>query len=427
MKVALILIGGIADRSQEQLGWRTPLQVATLPNLDALALAGACGHVYPLAPGICPETGEALWEILGYGERGYPGRTSIEAAGAGAVVEPGEVVFRVDLAITMVDGGKRYVQTAPAHLQEEQAGRIADSLSKYEAEHFASRLIHLGGPLMALGLSGGASRHVSDSDPVFYRLPIPEIVPLAGNGAEASRTARELSRFSEWAAGVLESHPVNAERESEAKPAINHALIKWPSIRPEVPRFSEAWGFDGVLVGEGVLHSGLAQTLGFEYREVKSSGAGEELYNRLLAAREALDAGFDFALVHSEAADIVSRGGRPRRKVRTLEELDLSLTAVREHLAPDPDLLTIITSDHTSPSGGTGEVIHSGESVPLLVVGKNARLDQVASFDEISCLAGSIGQVPGRDLMQLALDLADRARLGISRLGPHDRPYRPLV
>ena len=425
MKGALIIIDGMADRTQEELGGLTPLQAAALPNLDSLASAGACGHMYPVAPGICASSDQALWQILGYGDRDYPGRASIETLGAGIELDPGDTVFRVNLATTMIDAGQRYMQVSPAYLGEDQAVEVARSLAAYEPVRFTARLHHLGGPFMALVLSGGASRLVTDSDPLFFRLPIEKIVALSGAGAAAEKTADELENFTSWAASVLTSHPVNADRESEGKPLINHVLIKWPSAVPDVPTFSDAWGFNAVAMASGSFYSGLARALGMECHEKKSGDAGEDLYDKLIAARQALDQNVDFAFVHTKAADDASHKGRPSRKVKVLQELDLALTAVVESFARDPELLTVITADHSTPSSGTDEVIHSGESVPLVMVGRNTRVDAVTCFDEVSCATGSLGLIRGRDVMPLILNATNRARFGTSRLDPENRPYHP--
>jgi 2,3-bisphosphoglycerate-independent phosphoglycerate mutase len=426
LKAALIVIDGMADRTQEALGGRTPLQAASLPNLDGLAGAGACGHMYPVAPGVCAGSDQALWQILGYGDHRYPGRASIEAAGAGAPLEAGDVVFRVNLATTMVDEGRRYAQVAPAFLPEDQAVEIGGSLAGYRAEHFAARLQHLGGPFMALVLSGGASALVSDSDPVFYRLPLPGIVPLAGGGGSAEKTARELERFTSWAADVLAAHPVNAARESEGIPAINHVLVKWPSTVGGFPSFYEAWGFRAAAVASGVFYEGLARSLGMEFHGLVRPDAGEDLHEKLLDAREALDHGFDFVFIHTKAADEASHRGKPSRKVAVLQELDLALTLAGQAFARDPELLTVITCDHATPSSGTDEVLHSGESVPVLMLGRNVRVDAVSRFDEVSCAAGSLGQLGGRDIMPLVLNFTNRARFATTRIGAAARPYRPF-
>jgi len=423
MKVLTVILDGAADRSQRALGEVTPLQAAELPNLDALARVGACGYLYPLGPGVCPSTDLAHWELLGYGAFPYPGRAGFEALGLGVPMQPDEVIFRVNMAITMLDGNDRYVQVARAQLPEDDMAAVVESMSRYDSEHFPVRLHHLRGQSLALVMGGGASPLVSDSDPVFYRTPVQKIVALDGAGEQASLTALELERFSEWATESLGQHPVAERRIASGMNSPNSVLIKWPSTPPEVPPFLEQWGFKGVVVADGMFHCGLAKALGMELDIVTASGASEELGLRLAAALDHLLSGFDFALVHTKAADEAAHTGKPAYKVRVLEELDKAFKPFAHSLTSDPEIATVITADHTTPSGGSAEILHSGESVPLVMVGSNTRVDSVLSFDEVSCVSGSLGCLLGRDLMPLVLNLTDRARFGSTRLGPHDRPY----
>ena len=416
----------MADRSQRALEGKTPLQAANLPNLDALAAMGACGHMYPTSPGTCSSSDQAHWRILGYGGSPYPGRASIEAIGAGVELKTDDVVVRVNLATTMVDDGKKYVQIAPAYLLDDQASDIAAALSTYSPETYETSLYHLGGPFMVLVLSGGASVEVTDSDPLFFRLPVPPVVPFedAPPGA-AEATARELTRFTAWAEDVLCSHPVNEKRAAEGMTLINDVLLKWPSSTPAVPTFESAWGFDAVAAVSGDFYTGLARLLGMELKEIRHGNPALDLAGKLEAVAESISEGRDFAFIHTKAADEASHTGKPAKKVKALEELDRALEPAVEHFASDPDVLTVITADHATPSGGSEDVMHSGESVPVVMVGSNVRVDAVESFDETSCAAGSLGLINGHDIMPLILNSTDRARFGTSRITPEDIPYRP--
>ena len=51
-KILLLIIDGVGDRPCEALGNKTPLQAASLPNLDTLAKTGICGIMDPVAAGI---------------------------------------------------------------------------------------------------------------------------------------------------------------------------------------------------------------------------------------------------------------------------------------------------------------------------------------------------------------------------------------
>jgi len=430
LKALLVILDGVADRSERSLGGMTPLQAARLPNLDRIAASGMCGHMYPLSPGVCPSSDISLWNLLGYGAHPYPGRTGLEAIGSGIELADGDVVFRVNMAVTAVEGGLRYVQVSPAYLPEDQACPVFRSLAGYEPSELEFRLRHMGGPFMALVLSGGASREVTDSDPFFFDTPVPPIVPFDHAGGGAAATARELARFTSWAAGVMESHPALEERRREGMTAPNHVLVKWPSVPPRVPPFAQAWGFDAAAFAAGPFYSGLASALGMAHlpaepaRPQGRADHAEELGERLERALSALDSGRDFAFVHTKAPDEASHTGRPARKVAACEALDGAFAPLADYAAGMPELLTVITADHPTPSGGSPEVIHSGESVPVVMAGATVRVDGVERFDEVSCASGALGQLRGADLMPLILNFTNRARFAGSRLTPAEIPYR---
>jgi 2,3-bisphosphoglycerate-independent phosphoglycerate mutase len=92
-------------------------------------------------------------------------------------------------------------------------------------------------------------------------------------------------------------------------------------------------------------------------------------------------------------------------------------------LLDDKDILLVVTSDHSTPS--SGPLIHSGEPVPLCMVGAGLRRDQVRTFDEAAAARGSLGPVRGTEFMLLVLNALDRARLLGIRDTPHDRLYWP--
>lgn len=430
MKVILLILDGLADRSQAKLGGKTPLQAADLPNMDELARRGSCGHMYTVGAGICPGSDIAHWHILGYGEHPYQGRSAIEAAGAGIRLSEDDVVFTVNLATTTVEGGHRYVQAAPAHLPGQQVGSIIESLSEYEPEFFPFRLHHAGGSSMLLVLSG-ASRQVTDSDPLFYQIPVIPFEPLEGSGTTAAQTAVELTRFTSWCAEILGDHPVNKQRSDEGMTAADYVLIKWGSKYPSVPGFHASWGFRAAVSASERFYAGLADVLEMDFlasEPISFTQAGQaekDLSVKTAKALQALRERNDFVLVHTKAPDEAAHTGRPARKVQVCAELDRALTPLIEVSAMDKDVLLVVTADHATPSGGSFDVIHSGESVPVVMVGGNVRVDDVDRFDELSCVSGSLGQLTGSDVMPLVLNFTDRSRFGTSRLTPADLPYRP--
>ena len=70
-------------------------------------------------------------------------------------------------------------------------------------------------------------------------------------------------------------------------------------------------------------------------------------------------------------------------------------------------------------------MIHSGETVPVAIAGPNVRRDRVSRFDEVGTASGCLGLLRGRELMQMALNFADRSALATHQLGDKVRSFIP--
>ena len=65
-RVAFVLIDGLADVSLPRLGYKTPLQAAKLPNLDAIASAGVNGLMDPVEVGLACGSDTAHLSLLSW-------------------------------------------------------------------------------------------------------------------------------------------------------------------------------------------------------------------------------------------------------------------------------------------------------------------------------------------------------------------------
>jgi 2,3-bisphosphoglycerate-independent phosphoglycerate mutase len=68
-------------------------------------------------------------------------------------------------------------------------------------------------------------------------------------------------------------------------------------------------------------------------------------------------------------------------------------------MALKPDVV-IICGDHSSPAVMRS---HSWHPVPLLIYSKYSRSDGSQKFGESACRGGSLGVLPAKDVMQIAL------------------------
>jgi len=69
--------------------------------------------------------------------------------------------------------------------------------------------------------------------------------------------------------------------------------------------------------------------------------------------------------------------------------------------------VVIVGGDHSSPVVLKG---HSWHPVPVLLYGRRVRADGIAEFGERACMRGSLGTLPAKSIMPLAL--ANALRIG---------------
>jgi 2,3-bisphosphoglycerate-independent phosphoglycerate mutase len=177
----------------------------------------------------------------------------------------------------------------------------------------------------------------------------------------------------------------------------------------KITPFSSRFGLKGLSIASGVVFEGLSRFIGLDFLKARDTDNPEaDLAERLAAAREALKQ-YDFIHVHTKAPDEAAHTKNPSFKKQVIEGLDRAIAGHVDWLLDDPDILTVVTADHSTPS--SGPLVHSGEPVPLTLCGEGVRRDAVVQYDEISVAAGALGTVRNRELMYLILNYLDRIKL----------------
>ena len=197
MKIILILLDGLGDRSYAILNHRTPLQAATTPNLDRLAQLGANGLFHAAATGQCLPSEMAHFLLFGYDPDTFPGRGLLEAVGGYVFFDDGDVLSLAHLAGVSWRGGAPVL----THGMEDITGEAQDlmqlfvAIGLYEVPGVRFRLHRIGLNDAILIMSGEVSPYVSDSDPMVIGRPMAKIMPISGNPEPdwAEKTADALS------------------------------------------------------------------------------------------------------------------------------------------------------------------------------------------------------------------------------------------
>lgn len=422
MKIILILLDGIGDRSYEVLGHRTPLQAAATPNLDRLASLGGSGLFHAAMPGQCLPSEIAHFLLFGYELNEFPGRGLLEAAGEGVAFDDTDVLCMAHLASVTSDKGVLTLLQKRPDMEDAELRQLFSAISDHEIHGICFRLQQTRGNDAILIVSGQVSPHVSDSDPMVLGQKIARILPMSENPEpeQARLTARAFNAYLTHVCKTLTEHKVNRQRQKKNLPPANFLATQRCGRRIIQEPFAQRWGMGGMMIASGSVYAGLAHEIGLTFARVKDGpDPGRDIRERVHLALT--DASHDFIHVHTKVPDEAAHTGDPKQKQAAIAALDSGLDELTETAEKTDDLLVVVTGDHSTPS--MSSLIHSGEPVPVTLVGGSIRRDDVDAFDEVRAAGGCLGLLRGRELMLTILNHADRSALLGHHLGGEKRPY----
>jgi 2,3-bisphosphoglycerate-independent phosphoglycerate mutase len=425
MAVILLILDGIADRPWPSLGGLTPLQAAATPNLDRLAAGGQTGLLHPLGRGFAPGSELAHFVLFGFPLALYPGRALFEAAGEGIDVADGEVVLRgLFCTVERQPDATLKVVRRYARLDDEGCGELSRAITPFAHDgiriDFAFNSARQGIVTLRSDMAGVyPSPEITDSEPYVEGLRAirPEPLDHAADRDGARHTAAALEAWLAHVYRTLDAHPINVERRAAGEEPANFLLVKWSAAPVALKPFSELNGMRGASVSSGVTYRGIASVLGMEWYGCDYlPDWTDDLRNRIAIARRAVDEGCGFVHVHTKAPDDAGHTKDPSRKRDVIEALDAAIPALWDQGLVTPENLVIVTGDHGTPSGT--DLVHSGDAVPIAMVGAGTLTDGVSAFDELSCAAGSLGHLEGRDLMPEVLNRVGLIKYMSAKLTP---------
>lgn len=392
--VLVILLDGAADRPAAELKGQTPLEAASTPNLDRLAGEGISGLLDVGPPGTPLPSDRAHARLFGYDPDTVPRRGVLEARGLGVPVLDDGVTCSASFAQVAADGDRWVITDRKVFDCREDCRDDAALVSHFDADGIAIDLKYTWKNRGILTLEGGTlDPGVTDTDPFEEGLPVvaPEPTEAADDPPGAARTAEALSAYTRWSTERLRQGVTDV------------VLAKWAGAPTYPPSFQECQGMTAASLTPKPVLCGLAETLGMDVVDPPSCYP-----RRAQAILEAVD-DHEFVHAHYPEPDEVAHAGTPTEKRDELEAIDASLEAVVDRALEDAELVTVVTADHTTPS--VGNVVHSGEPVPVTMAGPTIRVDDVNTVGERPASVGGMGRVRGRDLLRLARAAADRVLL----------------
>ena len=424
-KCILILLDGIGDRSYEEFDFKTPLQAADTPVLDRMAQASANGLYHAACMGQALPSENAHFIMFGYDIKEFPGRGPLEALGAGIELQHKDVAILSHFASITESEKKLILEQGKPVISDGEIAEFVDVVREFESGNVRIRFNPTGGIRGIVTLHGSVSPFITDSDPFVNNRPLINIQPWAeyrDDPATAS-TSRALKKYLIHVYHTLRAHPVNQKRTENGKVPINCLVTQRAGQLKPITSFEDRYGLRGLSVASGLVYWGLGNYIGLDIKKVRDTGnPGEDLAERIRMAYECSTA-YDFIHVHTKTPDEAAHEKNPLAKKSVIESLDKGIGKVIQPLLEDPELLVIVTADHSTPS--SGPLIHSGESVPIMFHGRGVRRDRVRQFDEISAASGALGTLRGNELIYMVLNHLNRSKLLGIMDTPVDQPYWP--
>ena len=393
----IILGDGMADWPVEQLGNRTLLQHAHTPNMDRLARNGRCGCLTTVPEGFHPGSEVANMSVLGYDlNRVYEGRGVLEAASMGVDLQPGDMAMRCNLVCIEGDLLKNH---SAGHITTVEAAELIE----YLQAHLGNDRVHFytGVQYRHLLVVRGGDKRVRCTPP--HDVPLKPFRPLLvqAETPEAQDTADLLNTLILQSQQLLAAHPLNRRRTAEGKDPANSIWPWSPGYRPQMEPLSERFPQvkRGAVISAVDLIRGIGRYAGLRHIEVEgATGLYDTNYEGKAAA--ALDAlrTDDFVYLHVEASDEAGHEGDVSLKIKTIENLDSRIVGpVSEAVQHwDEPVAIAVLPDHPTPCKLR---THTAEPVPFLIYRPGIEPDEVQTYDEAACRAGSYGYLKGNEFI----------------------------
>ena len=404
MKYLVILGDGMADYIIEELGNKTPLEVANKPCMDFIAKNGFNGVAKTVPDNMVPESDTANLAILGYDPAIYSkGRSPLEAASMGLEMTPTQYAFRCNV-VTLSEGDvyeeRVMLDHSAGEITTEEASKLIEAIDK-----------ELGNEIRRF-YPGVSYRHclIYDNPPGYdkneriydFSRPHDIIGKTIGEYLPCGEIGEKYKELFVKSTKILDEHPVNIQRRKDGKNVANSIWLWSPGKKPQLSNFYEKFGLKGTVISAVDLIKGIGLCAGMKSIDVEgATGNYKTNYaGKAEAAISAFKSGDDFVYVHVEAPDECGHTADVKNKVKSIEDIDSKIIApVMEYLKSTGERFKILVMpDHPTPCAIR---THSHENVPFAIYDSENPLSQgIESFTEDNALKSGFYIPDGHNLLE---------------------------
>ncbi len=393
VKYVLLVPDGMADRPLDELGGKTPMQVAKKPNMDWLAAHGRVGAVQTIPEGMAPGSDVAAMSLMGYDpHKYYTGRAPIEAASMRVPLDRNDVAFRCNLVSS---DGETMVDYSGGHVTTEEARELITFVGE-----------KLGTSKIAF-YPGISYRHIMvwrDGSPDVKTTPPHNITgrPIAPSLPEGDND-QSLKNLMFDSLEILDNHPINRKRRDEGHLAANMIWLWGQGFAVTVPSFFSKTGLTGSVIAAVDLVKGMGIAAGLKAPTVPGvTGYLDTNYvGKAQYALEALKTN-DFVMVHVEAPDEAGHNGDIDAKIEAIESIDKKvLGTLIEGLKEYERHRILVVPDHVTPISIR---THASDPVPFALYSSFEQAGTTLPFDERAVPETKLRVEEGFRLIELLLE-----------------------
>jgi 2,3-bisphosphoglycerate-independent phosphoglycerate mutase len=399
--ILYVILDGVGDKPVPEYGSITPLEAASTPNLDQLALKGRMGSVYTVKKGIAPESDAGVFSLLSYDPSHLDlSRGVVEALGSGLDFTDGDLALRCNFATVQDDQivDRRVGRNLSTEEARELAGAINGDMALREMSEFELKAtIGHRCSLVFRSDKTELSADISNLDPAYVRrgkvtvaksvklpLPIPKCKALTQT-KRAIQTSKLLNMFAARVYDLLKDHPTNLKRREQGYLPANFLLMRDAGTKiPEVKKLRAKFGMRSVALADMPVELGIAKVVGMDTVTFSPDRSIEGYSERARRAME-LVSRYDMVYVHLKGPDEPGHDGDFKGKREAIESIDSGFFGGLTGLE---SIMVCVTADHSTPVSAMG---HTDDPVPLLIAGPDVTPDGSLRFTESYAAKGELG------------------------------------
>lgn len=372
MKYVVILGDGMSDYPVDELGGKTPLEVAKKPYIDYLCSKGEVGLVSNVPENLSPGSDVANLSAMGYDpQKYYSGRSPLEAVSIGVDMKDTDVVFRCNVVTVTEDEANYEDKIILDHSADEITTQEAAQLIEDVQKHFGNDSFKF--------YPGVSYRHAlvwNNGGEKFTLTPPHDILEKRiGDYLPKGEDSAPLYNMMKKSYDFLNNHPVNIDRANRGLKKANTIWIWGEGKKPQLDSFESKFGIKGSVISAVDLIKGIAICAGMESIDVEGATGNvhTNFKGKAEAAVNALKNGSDYVYIHMEAPDECGHRHEIENKVKSIELIDSQVVKyVKEQLDQmGEDYRILVLPDHPTPLKLR---THTRDAVPYIIYDSSEKL-----------------------------------------------------